>query len=299
LPIEFASNILFAYVHYRLADYVKAQEYAAKASTIVDAIPNNANYLAVAINMKAKFEKDPVKKYTLLKDAISHCTNEAFKEVILRNTAIVYLDNNQTDSALVYAQKANEICLKTNDSLEIDLSRVFGMIYLRMNQPEIAYGYLKKGMEVIVKTNEPFYLLKGYSSMALYFKSVKNNDSTLVYIKKPFMFELQEAYPYKVASSKWLYEYYLKNNQQDSAIKYLIFYALGNDSLYSSDKIQELQLSKIKEELREKDFEKAKEEENENRQHNLQLAITAIAILSAVMLDLFHNSLSLLLYGSI
>lgn len=93
------------------------------------------------------------------------------------------------------------------------------------------------------------------------------------------MFESQLAYPKKVTAAKWLYQYYLKNNANDSALKYLLFYVSGNDSLNSTKKIAELQQVKVKEELRERDIELTQLEEKENRNHNIQLAITAIAIL--------------------
>jgi hypothetical protein len=285
LPIKFSGNILLATVYYRIADYVKAQEYVVKSSTIAEAFANNANNLAIIENFKAAFENDPLKSITHLKKAALLATSNIFKETILTNTAFYFLRCNKIDSALIYAQTANEVCLKRNDSLDSDLPRIFGDIYTKKNQPAIAYAYLNKSIQLAINANLNSQL-QAYNSMASYFETFKNNDSAFAYRKKPFMFQPHEAYPFKVESAKWLYEHYLKEDQRDSALKYLLFYTHGNDSLNSSKKLEELQQASIKEELRQRDLEIAKEEENENRHHNLQLAITAIAILSAVILFL-------------
>ena len=59
-----------------------------------------------------------------------------------------------------------------------------------------------------------------------------------------------------------------------------------NDSINNSNKLIEVQRAKFEEELRQHDIEVEKNKQLEARKHDIQLAITAIAILSTIILFL-------------
>ena len=63
-------------------------------------------------------------------------------------------------------------------------------------------------------------------------------------------------------------------------------YIVTNDSINSTKKVIQFQAAKFEDELKQRELEKAKAEEKEERNHNIQLVITAIAILSAIILFL-------------
>jgi cation transport ATPase len=64
------------------------------------------------------------------------------------------------------------------------------------------------------------------------------------------------------------------------------FYIMANDSVNSTNKIAQLQAARFEDELRQLESEKSKQSEIDQRNHNIQLAITAIAILTAIILFL-------------
>ena len=277
--------ILYTRVYGRLGDNIKQQETMVKASKIIETIPNNGDYLAIIYNFKGNAEIN-IKKGEYLKKGIAVCKSDLIKRILFYNTAEFYLMQNQVDSALSYAQKSNEINLKIHDSTTVWLPVVFGKIYLKLNQAEIAYAYFKMSLHRAEKSNAFAYYKVAYSGLITYFKALNNDDSVIAYQKKIFAFQIPEAYQSRVGASQFIYEYYLKQGNKDSVIKYLLFNKLGNDSLISTNKIEELQQAKIKEELRQKDIEATLHQETEERNHNIQLAITAIVILSAIILFL-------------
>lgn len=286
LAFKASGYLLYASLFKSIGEYVKAQEVIVKASTIVEEMPESGNYLAVIYNFKGTIETDFNKRLEYYKKGIAACKDEFYKRVLNYNIAIGFLQKNQVDSALYYAQKNNEIGVKYNDTLTVYLPTLFGRIYLKLNQTEIAYAYFKKALRIAQKSNEIRNFTVAYNGFISYFTSLENLDSVLAYKKKFFVFESPDAYPSKVEASKFIYEYYSKKGIKDSVIKYLQFNVQGNDSLNSLKKIEEFKQAKINEELRQKDLEQDELKTKESRNHNIQLAITAIAILSAIILFL-------------
>ena len=282
--------LLYARLYNRIGNYVKAQEAIVKASIIAEALPDNKSYLTLIYNSKGSSETINDKAFEYFKKGIAVCNDDFLKRILFFNIANRFLQVNQIDSALSYAQKSNEIAIKYHDTASIWMPLAFGHINLKLNQPDIAYAYFKKALQVAKKSKVYIEYSRAYAGMIAYFNSLNNNDSVLAYQKKYFDSETGEAYPAKVGASKWIYEYYLKQNNKDSATKYLLFYATGNDSLNNNKKTAEFQQAKIKEELREKDLETAKEEEAAARKHNLQLAFIAIGILSASIFFILLSS---------
>ena len=289
-PCQAYGYFLYARLYNRIGNYVQAQEAIVKASIIAEAIPDNSNFLAIIYNTKGVSESNTDKAIAYLKKGIAVCRDDLYKRILFYNVSEQFLKANQVDSALSYAQKSNEINIKINDTSTVYLPLAFGKIYLKLNQPDIAYAYFKESFYRAVKSKSYVAYTKAYNGMISYFTAVKNYDSVLVYQKKFFAYETADAYPLKVSMSKGIYEYYLKQNNKDSANKYLVFYVTGNDSLNNNKKTEELQQAKIKEELREKDLEAVQEEEKAARNHNLQLAFIAIGILSAVIVFLLLSN---------
>ncbi len=285
-PSEVFGYFLYARLYNRIGNYIKSQEAIVKATIIAETMPYNNNYLALIYNTKGSSETNENKAIEYLKKGIAICKDDLIKRILLYNTANKYLRINQIDSALSYTQKSNEIAIKIHDTASIWMPLAFGNINLKLNQPDIAYAYFRKARQLAEKFKFSAWLSRSYGGMIDYFSSINNNDSVLFYKKKYFDFDTQDAYPNKVAASEFIYKYYLQKGNKDSAIKYLLFNKVGNDSLNSFKKIEELKQAKITEELRQKEVEFTQQEEKESRNHNIQLAVTAIIILSAIILFL-------------
>ena len=281
-----AGYYLYASMFFRVGDYLKGQEAIVKAATIVEKMPANENYVSMIFNFKGITENDMNNRIAYLKKGIAICKDEFYKRILFYNIANGYWENVQLDSALSYAQKSNELSLKYHDTLSAYLPGLFGNIYLKLNQQDIAYAYYKKAIFLAKKSSSLRYYTVAYNAMIHYYTELGKMDSVLVYQKKLFDFVAPDAYPNKVVASKFLYEYYLKQGNKDSVIKYLLFNTTGNDSLNNLKKIEGLKQAKITEELRQRDIEQTQQENTESRNHDIQLAITAIVILSSIILFL-------------
>lgn len=285
-----ALGLLYSsFIYIRLGDFLKVQEFIEKAAEIA---VKNADYevLARVENFRNIIESDPYKKIEHLRKAIQYkralVVIDQLSNIFLGNLSSAFLNTNQIDSAFFYAQKMYEMSIKRNDTLSSFIYSNMGNIYLKMNQPDIAYVFYKKGLKGATQTQKIQDLMGAYMPMGNYFSRMSQPDSALFYWKKPFELGPKEAFGTKFSISKKIYDYYYKNGNNDSAAKYMNYYITANDSINSSNKVAQLQIAKFEEELKQKELEKVKAADRENRNHNLQLAITAIAILTAIILFL-------------
>ena len=275
--------ILSSNVNYRIGDFKTVQEHITQASEIGEKNAD-AEVLFRVENTRSAIENDPYKKIEHLRKSIQYSTKPPI--IALGNLSGAFLSVNQIDSAFFYAQKIYELTLKEKVALSSFVTATMGNVYLKMNQPDIAYAFYKKGIKWAIPTQKIGDLLRAYTPMADYFDKINQPDSALYYWKKPFEYGPKEAFRAKLNASKKIYDYYFKKGNNDSAAKYMNYYIIANDSINSTNKVVQLQIAKFEEEIKQKEIDKVKAEDEESRNHNIQFAITAITILSVIILFL-------------
>ena len=87
-------------------------------------------------------------------------------------------------------------------------------------------------------------------------------------------------------AQKILSELFDEKHQIDSAFYYQKLYIATNDSLYNRDKSSAIESLAFEQDLKEQERQSELQKQKEERSHNIQLAITAIAILSFLILFL-------------
>jgi tetratricopeptide (TPR) repeat protein len=285
-----ALGIVFtSYIYYRIGDNYKVQQHILAASKIAEK-NNDQAVLGRIENMKSLIEVDAIKRIGHLKKTLLYAkelseTSPA-RTIIFGNLSGAFLTANQVDSAFFYAQKMFELSIKSNDTLSSYVMAVMGNVYLKMKQPDIAYAFYKKGIRGASITNKIGDLVRAYAALARYFEETKQIDSALYYWKKPFEYGPKEAFASKLGSSKKLYEFYYAKGNNDSAAKYMNYFIIANDSINNANKVAQLQTAKLEDELRQLELQKEKLNQDENRKHNIQLAITAIGVLIILILFL-------------
>ncbi len=283
------SIIYSSFVYYRLGDFKTVQEHI-RTSTALAEKNNDDEVLARIENFRHLIESDPLKKVDHLRKAIIYkkalINADPLSIIMLGNLASAFLSINAVDSSFYYAQKMYELAIKANETLSSYVTSVMGNVYLKMKQPEIAFAFYKRGLDAALKSPKMGDHVRAYAAMARYYEEIGLIDSVLYYKKKPFEYGPKELFTTKLFASKFIYEYYLTKGQNDSATKYMKFYIYANDSINSTTKIVQLQAAKFDEDLQQRELDKIKETEKEQRNHNIQLAITAIVILTAVILFL-------------
>ena len=198
-----------------------------------------------------------------------------------------YYGLNKLDSALMYAQRAYDICLRIKYFDYIDWSyESLGKIQGKLGNQALALGYFDLAIKEGIKKNSLKYINKYYTSLSQFYYDSYQKDSCLVYAKKAI--GIVQNTPYasaSLASAKLLLDVYRVTNS-DSAFKYSELYRITNDSLSSATKIKQANLMTFTEDLRQQELAEAKLKAEEERKHNIQLSLIAIGIITFIILFL-------------
>ncbi len=198
-----------------------------------------------------------------------------------------YYGLNKLDSALMYAQRAYDICLRIKYFDYIDWSyESLGKIQGKLGNQALALGYFDLAIKEGIKKYSLKYINKYYTSLSQFYYDSNQKDSCLVYAKKAI--GIVQNTPYasaSLASAKLLLDVYRVTNS-DSAFKYSELYRITNDSLSSATKIKQANLMTFTEDLRQQELAEAKLKAEEERKHNIQLSLIAIGIITFIILFL-------------
>jgi tetratricopeptide (TPR) repeat protein len=277
-----------SYIFIRTGQYQKAQDLISKASLIAEETSDNEVRSRVE-NFRNLIESDPNKQLIHLRKAIEYKRSighaDQYYTILLGNISSTFQSAKQPDSAFFYAQKMYEMSISLHDTTSIFVTGIMGNAYLNIGQPDIAYAFFKKG--IALTKNQPVNSLMGaYISMAGYFEKMNNLDSAIFFWKMPFEHTPRDGLRTKLRASQKIYAYYLAKENNDSAVKYMNIYIVLNDSVNNTNKLAQLEATKFDEELKQKDLAVEKNEERKERKHNIQLVITAMAILAAIIVFL-------------
>lgn len=201
-----------------------------------------------------------------------------------------YDQMNEIDSADLYITKAFQLASKSGKIRDFTYY-LMGNVYAKRNQFNLALQFYKEA-----KSYQNLYLTDGQGSknkmdveigFARVFKKLDQIDSAILHAKEAYFISKDISIPReKLESLSLLTELYKQKGNVDSAFLYLNNLSVLKDSLLSEEKIRGIQNLSFAEENRQQKIEELKQEQSKERSHNIQLAITAIAILSAIILFL-------------
>lgn len=252
--------------------------------------------------------------------------NANFLRSALRYLGLVYYNLRQFDNAIVYAQKSWQMTLPTDTIKVINVCLSLGEIYIDLNLIDSAETYINKGLEMSRQSKRliPFfyylmgnvYLKRSQYDLALSFynesyrienqitKNPKNIidieigitqifektgkiDSAISYAKKAYSHSKQMTLPReKLESLLLLTSLYKQKGNIDSAFVYISLTSDLKDSLINAEKFRTIGLMTFNEESRQEKLAEERLKIEKERNHNLQLAIIAITILSTIILFL-------------
>jgi len=272
----------------RMGDAKQQQEYVLKA-TRINELYYNKDIDSRILNSKALIETDIEKKLDYSRKAIMLRDDKSIAlggYNLLLNPVYTFISIKRYDSALHYIQKADEIAIKYNDTALFAIESVKGLLYLSMKQFDIALVYLKRGMKIAESTNKTVNLLDAYNNMRSFADATNQQDQALLYARKAYHYSINDIYK-RTKIAEWLYTYFQKYRNNDSAIFYMQTYIELYKNINNKNNLIQLQKSKFEEDLRQHNLEIERTTEREERNHNIQLALTAIAILMAIIVFLF------------
>ncbi|MBK9638626.1 MAG: hypothetical protein IPO63_12725 [Bacteroidetes bacterium] len=198
-----------------------------------------------------------------------------------------YCELNKLDTALMYAQRAYDICMRIKYFDYIHWTyESLGKIHGKLGNQTIALGFFDLAIKEAIKKNSITRISQYYTSMAQFYFNINQKDSCSVYAKKAISIVQNTAFTSSsLKPAKLLLDVYRTTNS-DSAFKYSEIYRVTNDSLFSATKIKQANLMTFTEDLRQQELADEKLKAEEQRKHSIELSLLAIGIIAFIILFL-------------
>ncbi len=202
--------------------------------------------------------------------------------------ALYYINIKESKSALQHIQLANEANLKANAPvMEIFAETVFGLTYFQLGDKELAEVYFKKAIAKSSTIQMPF--LK-YFAKDGYIKFLLENKNYAEAAKQAAdMNQVGESSHnnfIKLNATSYLKTVFDLQNKLDSAYFYSKQESALKDSVFSQEILNKAQAMAFNEDLRLKEEQNKKTEEEHQRQQNIQFALIALGIILFIILFL-------------
>ena len=159
-----------------------------------------------------------------------------------------------------------------------------GEINSRIGDNEIALQYFRKALNLIKDIKKSGAGPELCREMSMTFKKLNQLDSAIYYAKTSYAsiqyFEENGGMiiTEKAKTSKYLSELYHDMNIKDSAYKYQRIYLKIQDSIFNTEKITNLQITTMEENLRQEKIKEELEQQKIERDKNLILAAIGVFI---------------------
>jgi two-component system, NtrC family, sensor kinase len=208
---------------------------------------------------------------------------ETFKKDMLGQIGHCYLILGNMDSAYKYAKQAYDLDQK-------DLKH-WSIVYIIMGKIEDIKGNYPKALQFFKQAS----VINQHSNidMALMFKKMGRTDSAIYYAKEVFVRgESLANYYSMVPAGELLTELYKSNRAIDSAFKYQELMIASKDSLYSQEKIKQIQNLEFNERQRQEKLEQQRIEAQHRYETRVKLysLIAGLAVLALISIILYRNN---------
>jgi tetratricopeptide (TPR) repeat protein len=212
--------------------------------------------------------------YTWKSKKLLESTNIPKRLVItLSNLGDCFEKINQLDSARIYTNQAYELASRINfpDMIGMTLNNL-GNIYSKMQQGEIALGYYRQSFFKFKEINDFDGLCETTLGMAKLFKKAEQADSALHYARLSMVAANQGGFTKRTLNASTFLSTCFKGlNRIDSAYYYQEITIAAKDSLFSQEKVREVQNLSFTEKSRQQEIEEANKQAEKERKSNIQL----------------------------
>jgi len=206
--------------------------------------------------------------------------NLSFLNAILINLGDSYEKLNLLDSARMYTNQGYELAIRLNNTFSKSIALLnMGNIYSKMQQREVAMGYYRQSLPLEKELKDFDGLCETTLGMAELFKKTGNADSSLYYARLSFATAREAGFAKRVLkASTFLTTHFKSLNRIDSAYYYQGITITAKDSLFSQEKVREVQNLSFTEKIRQQEIEEANKQSKEERKSNIQLLAIVIFI---------------------
>ena len=201
-----------------------------------------------------------------------------------------YNDLHEPDSGLIYAQKAVNLDYAANDSINLSFSEgTLGESYIAKKNYDKAITHIKASASIATSINNYTALFYDLNDLAQIFLETNQLDSARHYAqqavamsyKKGFKNQLLRAY-------KYLYQSYEISGNKDSVYKYFRLSADTKDSLFTAQKVKDIQAINFREQIRQQEIEQDKIQlQNNIRTYSM---LSGLLVLLVIGFILYRNN---------
>lgn len=198
----------------------------------------------------------------------------------------IYAKEFIPDSGLFYGQKAMILDTELKDDhLGYSISTV-AENYIANKDYDLAMPFLRRALKLTIgDINQLYGTAYIYNDFAQAFQGTKQLDSSNYYASLAIPVCLNINYKDQLLRSyEYLYQNFDVTKQQDSINKYFRLAMTMKDSLYSLEKMKNMQTLSFREQLRQKEIESDKIKTEDERKQNIQFSLLALGIVIFILL---------------
>jgi signal transduction histidine kinase len=261
---------------YVKGNYPKAMEITLRALKInekinnVDGFHRNFNMLGNLYNEMGDY-RQALTNYFKANVFAEKVNNKRSVSIILANTGKVYYRLEIFDSSKLYSQQAYDLALQINYPRQMGAAlKTMAGIYSKTGQNELAFKYYRMSLSPLEKGENYDDLCDAYIGTARLFEKSGLTDSSLYYARQAEAIAREKNFPHILFEvNTYLSDFYKNHRNADSALFYLVAAKATNDSLFSREKIKQLQGLGFEEKLRQLEIEMQKEEAAKKRKREI------------------------------
>ncbi len=239
--------------------------------------------------LEQKDAKKAIEYFRKTQTVAQQIPDQNLSQIAMVNIATNYALLNQLDSALAYVQTAYDLANNSKSSTTNTLLISLGNIYYRMGRYSLSLKYYRLSLPYLKAVENNRLLSQTYFEMAQVFKGMNRLDSCFYYARQAL--ELSQAannVKYTFEASSLLSSLY-DSTDKNRAYDYFRLAAAAKDSMFSQEKVKQVQNLSFNEQLRQQEL-IATQEAYENRQ-KIGGLLGILGVFLIVAFILYRNNL--------
>jgi tetratricopeptide (TPR) repeat protein len=219
------------------------------------------------------------------KEMAEKVKNKRAMSVQLLNIGDDYNKLRMFDSARIYTLQSYRLAVEASDA---DMTGValnnLGEIFSAMAQDELALQYYRQSLPFSKAAEDDDIQCDAWLGMAKIFRKKNQPDSGVYYARLSFDLAKNDGFTKRIYdASVFLTDYYKVAQKIDSAFSYQQITMDTKDSLFSEEKVRQIQNLSFQEKLRQEQIAEEKQRAEEERKNNLQLIGITVFIVTFIL----------------
>ncbi|HEX8325911.1 MAG TPA: ATP-binding protein [Hymenobacter sp.] len=207
---------------------------------------------------------------------------------LMGNIGNAYVQLNQLDSALFYSQQGYALSLRNHDlTSEVGDAAMLGNIYAGLGKPALARQYYRRSIRRAGNQRITFALCRAYMGQARLAQRLNGPraDSVLYFGRQALAAGQVGHHPRGVLeASQFLAAAHATRRDSAAAFRYLLLAGSTRDTLFSQNKMAQLQAIDVSERLRQQELADQRASASDERRQNLLLAALASTVPALLLL---------------